>query len=273
MKEKKLKKVLTIAGSDSLAGGGLQADLATFARAGLAGFSVLTSVVSIKTDAVEVFAVPDAVLQAQLSSVTQVDDFAAIKVGLLNSISQLDMVVDFIKDFDCPIVVDPVLALKEGELAENPALVEAYRNKLLPLATICTPNFNEGLVLVEKARRNVQTAADLSALGRQLSQQVQTTVLQKGGLGFLPGQTLDVLAVGQTVQPLSLPALAKDASINGAGCTLAAAITSYLALGLDLEEAVTKSQQFVHQGIAAGYHLNQKRLDGNVFQAGVAWLE
>ncbi|GAP00424.1 hydroxymethylpyrimidine/phosphomethylpyrimidine kinase [Fructobacillus ficulneus] len=268
MAQKNVLKVLTIAGSDSLAGGGLQADLATFAQAGLAGFSALTAIVTIDPEDVQVFGVDDAILAAQLRSLNQIDDFAAIKVGLLTSVTQLDLVVDFLRQQTCPIVVDPVLALKEGELAENPALVAAYRERLLPLATVITPNLNEAALLSDQSVKDIQNTSDLTAIALGLSQTGRTAALVKGGLGFLSDETLDVLVKGEEVSNLSLPALPADSFINGAGCTLAAAVTANLALGHDLKAAVSLAQNFVHQAIQAGYPINSNRLDGNVFQPG-----
>ncbi|USS92106.1 hydroxymethylpyrimidine/phosphomethylpyrimidine kinase [Fructobacillus americanaquae] len=264
-------KVLTIAGSDSLAGGGLQADLATFAAAGLAGFSAITSIVSIQPSNVAVFPVPDEVFDQQLKSLAQVTDFAAIKVGMLTSVKQLDRVVAFLQDYTGPIVVDPVLVLKEGHLAENKVLVQGYLDRLLPLATVTTPNLNEGLALADQNGALVSTSTNLAELAKEISQRGQTAVFLKGGQGFVDHQALDVLTVGGHISYLSQPALGKSAFVNGAGCTLAAAITAKLALGEKLPEAVEQSQCFVHQSIQQGYRLNASRTDGNVFQIGAKW--
>lgn len=265
------KKVLTIAGSDSLAGGGLQADLATFAEAGLAGFSAITSIVSIQPSNVAVFSVPDEVFDQQLNSLSQVKDFAAIKVGMLTSVKQLDRVVAFLQDYAGPIVVDPVLALKEGHLAENKALVQGYLDRLLPLATVTTPNLNEGLALAERASALVKTSTDLAELAQEISQRAQTAVFLKGGQGFANEKALDVLAASGQISYLAQAALGENAFVNGAGCTLAAAITAKLALGESLQQAVEQGQFFVHQSIQQGYRLNTSRTDGNVFQIGAKW--
>lgn len=265
------KKVLTIAGSDSLAGGGLQADLATFAEAGLAGFSVITSIVSIQPSNVAVFPVPDEVFDQQLKSLSQVEDFAAIKVGMLTSVKQLERVVSFLQDYAGPIVVDPVLALKEGHLAENKALVQEYLDRLLPLATVTTPNLNEGLALAERANALAKTSSDLAELAQKISERAHTAVFLKGGQGFVDEKALDLLAVSGQISYFTQPALGEDAFVNGAGCTLAAAITAKLALGENLQQAVEQSQFFVHQSIQQGYRLNDSRTDGNVFQIGAKW--
>lgn len=265
------KKVLTIAGSDSLAGGGLQADLATFAEAGLAGFSAITSIVSIQPSNVAVFPVPDEVFDQQLNSLSQVEDFAAIKVGMLTSVKQLDRVVAFLQDYAGPIVVDPVLALKEGHLTENKALVQGYLDRLLPLATVTTPNLNEGLALAERASALAKTSSDLAKLAQEISQRGQTAVFLKGGQGFVDEKALDVLAVSGQISYLAQAALGEDAFVDGAGCTLAAAITAKLALGENLQQAVEQSQFFVHQSIQQGYRLNDSRTDGNVLQIGAKW--
>ncbi|MDF7637266.1 hydroxymethylpyrimidine/phosphomethylpyrimidine kinase [Leuconostocaceae bacterium ESL0958] len=223
------QKILTIAGSDSLAGGGLQADLATFAKAGFVGYAAITAIVSIG-ESVQVAATSTSVLQAQLASLAAIKgDFAAIKVGLLCNCSQLRAVAAFLTDYQGPIVVDPVLAFKEGTLAVPAELLQAYRTILLPLATVITPNWQEGLALADWSLETSKTA------GQELAQALlgmgTQAVFLKAGFVAEAGQCLDYFAKADEQQVLWHELLSHRGPVNGAGCTLSANYTVGLAQG------------------------------------------
>ncbi|MDD9138806.1 hydroxymethylpyrimidine/phosphomethylpyrimidine kinase [Fructobacillus sp. CRL 2054] len=259
-----VKKVLTIAGSDSLSGGGLQADLATFSTKGLAAFSVISSIAIIQGDGVRIQAVDDQTFAAQFESLEQVDHFDAIKVGLLCSVEQIDQTYHFLKGYLGPIVVDPVLSFKEGELAVEPEVLKAYLDRLLPLATVATPNLNEAIALAEQ-NYLPRTKSAAVALAKQLSARARCAIYLKAGQQILVDHQIDVLIdEDDHLSVIRHETIHSDGN-NGAGCTLAAALTARLAFGDELYEAAQRAAEFTRQGILHAYTLSDKRSDGNVW--------
>lgn len=127
-----VKKLLTIAGSDSLSGGGIQADLATFNEFGYFGLSVITSIVTVTNDNFKIYPTDLKIIQAQLDSTLALDDIAAIKVGLLPTVDIIDLVAEYLKKVDVPVIVDPVMVFKETDSTNTDFLVQEIKNQLLP---------------------------------------------------------------------------------------------------------------------------------------------
>ncbi|CAK1235583.1 Hydroxymethylpyrimidine/phosphomethylpyrimidine kinase (ThiD) [Fructobacillus fructosus] len=259
-----VKKVLTIAGSDSLSGGGLQADLATFAMQGVAGFSVISSLAIIEKDGVRIKPVDQSTFDAQLASVGQVDHFDAIKVGLLCSLEQIHSVVRFLKDYIGPVVVDPVLFFKEGNLTLERSIIKAYIEQLFPLATVATPNLREAMSLLGEDEIPKSKGAALN-FTKQLSLSARCAILFKAGDEVLADQFVDLLVDEEGHPAVIRHKLIQSDYRDGAGCTLAAMLTARLAQNEELKDAAKTSIDFARQSILHGYTISSDREEGNVF--------
>jgi pyridoxine kinase len=260
------KKMLTIAGSDILAGGGIQADLATFNEYGYFGLSVITSIVTVTGDDFEIHPISLDVLEQQLLSVKEIDDVVGIKVGLLPTLGHIEMVGGFLKQFvgKVPIVIDPVMAFKETDNVDVSAVATAYREKLLPIASIITPNLLEAQWLLG---HKISTELELLAASSELKTLGPENVVVKGG-GRLPGaEALDALVTENGSKQLLRTTKVENGFINGAGCTFASGIASNLAKGLSVTDSVSDAKNFVRYGIEFGVPLNQEMPVGNVWQA------
>lgn len=237
----KLPVALTIAGSDSGGGAGIQADLKTFAALGCHGTSAITAITVQNTRGVQdAFDVPPGLIRAQIDAV--VDDLSpgATKTGMLSGTVIIGAVARAVRERALePLVVDPVMVAKGGHrlLAED--AVTSLRDELLPLATIVTPNLPEAEVLLDRPlatrQDREQAARDLVALGCRAA-------VVKGG--HAEGDADDVLFDGERL--VWLPGERLDtANTHGSGCTFASAIAAGLARGLGLEEAVRDAKRFV----------------------------
>jgi hydroxymethylpyrimidine/phosphomethylpyrimidine kinase len=242
---------LTIAGSDSGGGAGIQADLKTFAAHGVHGLSVLAALTAQNTRAVTAVHVPPvAFLRAQIDACF--DDFhiGAVKLGMLANAEVIRAVADALA-FHKPavVVLDPVMVATSGaKLLEDDAL-DALRSRLLPLATVVTPNIPEAELLLETPVGNDQQAE--AALARLLAEGARA-VLLKGG--HLPGTGNMVDRFGQGHQlraEFEHVRLAVEG--HGTGCTLASAIAANLCLGLDLRDACADATDYVHGALRHGY--------------------
>jgi hydroxymethylpyrimidine/phosphomethylpyrimidine kinase len=243
-------RVLTVAGSDSGGGAGIQADLKTMLALGVHGMSVVTAVTAQDSTGVHGYwELPTEAVDAQLVAV--IDDIGvdAVKTGMLASPAIVAVIADRLAGVGAPIVVDPVCVSKHGDALLVPEAVEAIIALLLPLATVVTPNLAEvtrltGLVVDDSAGQ--RRAADaLLALG-------SAWVLVKGG--HLVGDAVDLLTDGDTVVELRAPRLS-NAHTHGTGCTLASAIAANLAIGATVPEAVRSAKDYVTGAIAAGFPL------------------
>lgn len=243
--------MLTIAGSDSGGGAGIQADLKTMLALGVHGMSVITAVTAQDSTGVHGYwELPAEAVDAQLAAV--IDDIGvdAIKTGMLASPELVAVTARRLHGVAAPLVVDPVCVSKHGDpLLVEPA-VEAIVTELLPLATVVTPNLPEverltGVVVEDRSGQ--RRAADaLLALGPRW-------VLVKGG--HLPsGDAVDLLTDGDVVTELAADRI-DTVHTHGTGCTLASAIASYLAMGRDVPDAVAAAKDFVTGAIAAGFPL------------------
>lgn len=239
---------LTIAGSDSGGGAGVQADLKTFSALGVYGASVLTAITAQNTRAVTaVEAVPPAMIAAQLAAVF--DDLAvhAVKIGMLGGPDAIDAVAQGLAGRSVPVVLDPVMVAKSGDALLADDAVGALRARMLPLADLLTPNLPEAARLLD-----APVAADEAAMlaqGRALMALGPRAVLMKGG--HAPGATcVDLLITGDGALRLSAPRHATR-NTHGTGCTLSAAVAAGLARGLGLAEAVAAAHRYLQGAIAA----------------------
>jgi hydroxymethylpyrimidine/phosphomethylpyrimidine kinase len=244
---------LTIAGSDSSGGAGIQADLKTFSALGVYGASVLTALTAQNTRGVQgVQAVPAAFIAAQIDSVLTDLDVGAIKTGMLATAVIVETVANALANVPrIPLVADPVMVATSGDLLLEPTAVEAVRRRLVPRATLITPNLPEAARLLDGP-----VALSESEMGEQARRLLQLgcgAVMLKGGHG--QGATaLDLLVTRTQTVRIERPRL--DATnTHGTGCTLAAAIAAFLAQGRPLREAAERAKAFVWEAIKAGQDL------------------
>jgi hydroxymethylpyrimidine/phosphomethylpyrimidine kinase len=240
---------LTIAGSDSGGGAGIQADLHTFAALGVHGTTAITCLTAQNPREVKsVHPVPAAFLQQQLAAVFAELRPAAIKTGMLYSRPLIETAADFLaaQKKRPPLVVDPVMIATSGVALLRPEAVRALQERLLPLAQVITPNAPEAAAL---AGLPVESVEDLRTVARRLQERHGCAVLVKGG--HLRGLkvAVDVLFDGREEWLLEAPRV-PGVSTHGTGCTYSAAITAGLAQGLALLEAVGQAKQFISQAIA-----------------------
>ncbi len=239
---------LTIAGSDSGGGAGIQADLKTFARFGLFGTSVITAITAQNTVGVRAWErVSPALVRAQIDAVA--DDLrpAAVKSGMLGDAEVVRAVAAGVREHRLsPYVLDPVMVATSGDPLLESDAVEAIVSELFPLATLVTPNLDEASLLVGAPVRDV--AAMEQAARTMVERFGAQAALVKGG--HLVGPTLvDVFYDGSTVRQFTHPRI-ETTSTHGTGCTLSSAIAALLATGYPLEDAIDASLDFVHRAIA-----------------------
>jgi hydroxymethylpyrimidine/phosphomethylpyrimidine kinase len=242
--------VLTIAGSDSAGGAGIQADLKTMLALGVHGMSVICAVTAQNSVGVQGYwELPREAVVGQLDSVLGDIAVQAIKTGMLASADIVTAVADVLTDIAAPVVVDPVAVSKHGDSLQSGGALEAIRERLLPLATVVTPNLLEaelltGITITDEPAM-LAAARAISALGPRW-------VLVKGG--HLPGNPVDLLFDGD--QAMRFPGQRINSRhTHGTGCTLASAIASYLAQGATVPVAVQLARQYVAGAIAAGFPL------------------
>lgn len=251
-----MRKALTIAGSDSGGGAGIQADLKTFQRFGVFGTSALTLVTAQNTVGVQgVHLLPVEAITQQIASVASDLRPDAVKTGALGSVAIIEAVAEAAERHALtPLVVDPVMISKHGDLLLGPESVEALITRLLPIATLVTPNLHEASALVGGA---LQSEADMREAARALAARGPKAVLIKGaGLGG--GEAVDVLWDGTEFFRFAAPRV-ETRSTHGTGCTFSAAITAQLALGASLRDAVRAAKQWTHKAITAAPGLGAGR--------------
>ena len=226
---------LTIAGSDSGGGAGIQADLKTFSALGVYGASVITAITAQNTrDVTAVHPVPIDVVEAQIDAVLGDLDVKAIKIGMLGTPDLIRAVAARLHGFDGPIVLDPVMVAKSGATLLADEALEALRTHLLPLATVLTPNIPEAAKLLDQPEE--LTACGLQRQGQALFDMGPGAVLMKGGHG-LGAVCTDWLISAAGAQALKADRITTK-NTHGTGCTLSSAIAAGLARGKSLETAV-----------------------------------
>ena len=244
---------LTIAGSDCSGGAGIQADLKTFTALGVYGASVLTALTAQNTQGVRaVHTPPAAFVAAQIEAVF--DDLAvrAVKTGMLANAAIVTTVADALeRRAAVALVVDPVMVATSGDSLLEPAAVAALTTRLIPRATLITPNLPEAAALLATAL--AETPAAMEAQAKALLGLGCHAVLVKGG--HRPGtQATDVFATaGGRIEHIHAP-WTETRNTHGTGCTLSAAIVALLACGLPLEEAVRGAKRFLTAALEAARH-------------------
>ena len=243
-------RVLTIAGSDSGGGAGIQADLKTFAALGCYGMTAITALTAQNTVGVQgIHAVPPAFLRSQLQSVIEDIGVDAVKIGMLHEPGVVEVVAWAIQHYQLQrVVLDPVMVATSGDRLIADATVRVLVDQLFPLATVITPNLDEASLLLG---RPIAAVSDLSGAAQVLLSQGARAVLLKGG--HLPGdQVVDVLARPGHVDVVLASSRMASRNTHGTGCTLSSAIAAHLALGDPLERAVRAAREYILGAIQAG---------------------
>ena len=239
---------LTIAGSDSGGGAGIQADLKTFAAFGVFGTSVITALTAQNTLGVRaVQEVPPAFVRAQLDAISEDFPVAAAKTGMLARRPIIETVATHCRNGRLRnLVVDPVMVAASGDVLLAPEAVAALRELMLPLATLLTPNVREAEIL---SSINVNDVPTMHLAARRIVEMGARAVLVKGGR--LGGTTsVDVLCQGSTVREFVTTRVLVNRA-HGTGCTLSAAIAAALALGMQLEDSIETAKAYVTRALAA----------------------
>ncbi len=242
-----VKVALTIAGSDSGGGAGIQADLKTFTSMGVFGTSAITCITAQNPDTVTgIEAVSTKLITAQIKAVVTGFPIAATKTGMLFSKEVIQVVAKSLRTLPCgPVVVDPVMVSTSGTRLLKQDAIRALFQDILPLATVITPNLNEAEIL---AGCKIKSLADLQKAALLISKRFGTACLAKGG--HLDGKNvIDVLCVNQDITRYISPRVRLRGTTHGTGCTFSAALTAALANGEELHEAVAIAKQFVTEAL------------------------
>ena len=244
-------RALTIAGSDSGGGAGIQADLKTFSALGCFGMSAITALTAQNTHEVTgIFAVPPEFIGQQIDAVMEDIGTDAVKIGMLHSPEVIEAVAAKLDQWNCPnVVADPVMVSKSGDKLLQDEAVRALKKLLIPRADIITPNLPEASVLLE---RDVQTHEDMIQAAMDLADLGCDNILLKGG--HLENEDSgDLLFQKKSGTMTRLPGSRIDTkNSHGTGCTLSSAVCANLARGLDLKTAVQEAKIYITRALAAG---------------------
>jgi len=244
-------KVLTIAGSASGGGAGIQADLKTFSAIGCYGMSVITALTAQNTRGViGIHAVPPAFAVQQIEAVFTDIGADAVKIGMLYSAALIEAVAEALKNHGArKIVLDPVMVAQSGDKLLQDDAVDAIKMHLMPLADVVTPNMPEASVLTGQSLKNWK---DAERAAKALAEHGSRSVLIKGGHGA-ENKSIDLLFLVRENRFIRLEAERIETRNNhGTGCTLSSAIAAYLARGNAIEDAVHKAETFMNGAVAAG---------------------
>ena len=249
-----MKRVLTVAGSDSGGGAGIQADLKTMLACGVHGMSVIAAVTAQNSVGVQGYwELPPEAVQAQLTSVLGDIGVDAVKTGMLASPTLVRVVASALRSVDVAVVVDPVGVSKHGDPLLQDEAVEVLRRELVPVATVLTPNLPEVELLTGVA---VTDEAGLRKAAHAVLELGPQWVLVKGGhlASSTSRDAVDLLTDGREEHVFRAPRL-DNRHTHGTGCTLASAVASRLALGDDVPAAVGAAKDYVTGALAAGFAL------------------
>ncbi|MGQ9857377.1 MAG: bifunctional hydroxymethylpyrimidine kinase/phosphomethylpyrimidine kinase [Thermodesulfobacteriota bacterium] len=264
-----MKRVLTIAGSDSGGGAGIQADLKTMTVLGAFGMSAITAVTAQNTLGVQgVMVLPAYSVLEQIRSVLSDIGADAAKTGMLANAEIVRVVAEGLREHKVDLlVVDPVMVAKSGDPLLSPDGVEALCRELLPLAYVVTPNLPEASSL---AGIEVRDLEGMQEAARRIHSMGPRNVVVKGG--HLEGDSVDLLFDGKSVRLFSSPRIT-NRNTHGTGCTFSAALATFLAQGHGVEHAVAKAKEFVTRAIATGLPLGRGCGPTNPYSAVLKWKD
>ena len=247
---------LTIAGSDSGGGAGIQADLKTFSALGAYGCSVITALTAQNTQGVQgIFDVEPAFIRQQMDSVCSDLNVIAAKVGMLSQPEVIDTIAQAVDDYELKyLVVDPVMVATSGDILLQQTAIEKLRSVLIPKASLITPNLPEAAVLL--GCEKPESLEDMIGMIEPLLKLGSKAVLLKGGhMTLADGKAVDFFHDGETLHRLESPWI-KTRNTHGTGCTLSSAITAFLARGYTMGEAVFSAKEYIAGAIAHADELN-----------------
>jgi hydroxymethylpyrimidine/phosphomethylpyrimidine kinase len=248
-----MKHVLTIAGSDSCGGAGIQADLKTFSAHGTYGMSVITAVTAQNTTGVfDVHNIPSSVVGSQLDAVFSDISIAAVKIGMVSISDTIEVIAQKLLEYKpCNIVLDPVMISKSGCNLLQPSAMKALSTMLLPLASIITPNLPEAEALTNMVIADIEAMKKAAILLHNMGPKY---VLIKGG--HLKDASTDILYDGNNFHFFEAKRIMTK-NTHGTGCTLSSAIAANLALGLDIAMAVETSKKYITTAIEHSLDIGQ----------------
>lgn len=240
---------LVIAGSESSGGAGIQVDLKTFHQQGVYGMGSLTCIVSFDPDnewAHRFIPVQPEVIAEQIQAATAIHDTDTVKIGMLGTVPTIDAVAEALQKHEWKnVVLDPVLICKGQDAGAAYDVDQALKAKILPLATVVTPNLFETQAL---SGMSVTNEEELIEAAKKIGELGPRYVIAKGGVELPGEEAVDILWDGETVTRFARPKVGEE-RVGGAGCTLAAAITAELAKGRSIAEAVETAKTIVTEGI------------------------
>jgi hydroxymethylpyrimidine/phosphomethylpyrimidine kinase len=243
-----MKRALTIAGSDSGGGAGIQADLKTFAARGVYGMSALTAITAQNTLGVQgVYELPPEFVALQIDSVVTDIGVDAVKTGMIANSAIIAVVAGKVKQYALPhLVVDPVMVAKGGDALLRPEATRALMSRLIPLAEVVTPNAHEAEALIGKS---LSTLDDMKGAAEAIHALGARNVVVKGGhVEAFPGEAVDVFYDGREFTLLRAERIISD-NTHGTGCTFASAIAAELAKGATVREAAQAAKAYVSAAI------------------------
>ncbi len=260
---KPVRRAMTIAGSDSGAGAGIQADLKTFAAFGVYGTSVLTAITAQNTQRVtDVLELPTTLVASQIDAIVSDIGTDAVKTGMLSSSAIIDVVADKLREHRLAnVVVDPVMVAKSGDKLLQDEAVEALRTRLIPLAAVVTPNAPEAQVLTG---RKVESLDDARTAAGELVRMGARVAVVKGG--HLQGPATDIMYDGREFRAFTHKRI-DTTSTHGTGCTFASAVAAGLARGTPVRDAVSQAKAYVTAAIRNAFPMGKGHGPLNHFYA------
>ncbi len=254
MKKRILPVAVTIAGSDSGGGAGIQADLKTFTAIGVHGATVITCITAQNPKAViAVQEISPEIVTKQMQAVFEELKPSAAKTGMLFSESIINAVADYLKNKPCPLIIDPVMVSTSGATLLKPQAISALVNKLFPIADLITPNLDEASMLLDK---KISTQEEFKQSAYELYKKFKCPVLLKGGHLKRHSNVVDLFYDGKKELTFSFPRI-KNVHTHGTGCTLSSAICAYLARGLRLDMALEEAKNYINGAIKYSYRIEK----------------
>lgn len=241
--------VLSIAGSDSSGGAGIQADLKTFAALGCYGMTVITATTAQNTQGVrDIHSIPVVHIAAQLDAILEDIMPKAIKIGMIDRSEVVDCLVEKLKGLTIPIVFDPVMVATSGDRLIREETIEVIKEKLFPITTLLTPNLDETKIL---CGFEIHTLEEMKKAAAYLQHFIPNAVLVKGG--HLQTELIqDLLVFSDGKERVFESKKIQSSNVHGTGCSLSAAIAAELAKGHELEAAVTMARNYIYKAISNG---------------------
>ncbi|MCB2340040.1 bifunctional hydroxymethylpyrimidine kinase/phosphomethylpyrimidine kinase [Clostridium estertheticum] len=246
-----MKKVLTIAGSDSCGGAGVQADIKSLSANGVYAMSVITAITAQNTMGVfEVRDLDAEIIKAQIDAIFTDIILDAVKIGMVSKISTIDAISEKLELYKPKnIVLDPVMISKSGYSLLKPESKSALIKKLIPLASLITPNVPEAEEIIREVNLNfldIETIEDMEKAAKEMYKLGCKNILLKGG--HMKGKAVDVFYDGEEITRFTSERI-NTKNTHGTGCTLSSAIAANLALGFSMKESIKKSKQYITTAI------------------------